>query len=259
MNVIRASLITALALACGAVGLAAQEAPDTAGVEPEPETWAAEAGFALNATGGNEQLTVLATELSLTHLETSVYEANIGGRFRYGRSQGVDVVQNLRLNISTDFWPAARWSPFLFATAENDPFKKLEARLNGGAGVKHTFWQEGWNELSLSGAALYSYENLEVADTLGTGMTQTALWSWRGRTRREFGEGRRFEQLVYYQPEWDEFDDYLLETVTSARWALTRSLAFTTTFTYERDSTPAPEVAPDDWSLAVGLSMATQW
>ena len=155
--------------------------------------------------------------------------------------------------------PDAGWSPFLFATAENDPFKRLDARLNGGAGVKRTFWSEEWNELSLSGAALYSYENLEVADSLGSGVTQTARWSWRGRGRLEFGEGRRLEQLVFFQPAWNRLDDYLLEVVTSGRWAVTRTLAFTTTFRYDRDSTPAPDVEPDDWSLAVGLSLATRW
>lgn len=226
----------------------------------EPERWGAEIGFSLNSSGGNEQLTVLTTEVGITHLETSVYEAALGARFRYGRTDGRDVAQNLRANTSIDLWPSARWSPFLFATGENDPFKKLEARLNGGAGLKYTFWQrEDWDEVSLSGAALYSYENLEVADSLGDGVTQTARWSWRGRARTELGEGRRFEQLVFFQPEWDTLSDYLLESRTTGRWALTRSLAFTTSFLYQRDSTPAPDVGPDDWSLEVGLTVATRW
>lgn len=237
----------------------------TAQDDDDADRWAGEVGFALNTSGGNEDLTVLVTQLGLTHLETSSYEANIGGRFRYGRSEGVDVAQNLRGTVSVDLWPEAAWSPFLFATAENDPFKKLDARLNSGGGMKRTFWRDDWSELSLSGAVLYSYENLELddplvsADPLEDGVSQTALWSWRGRARRQFGEGRRFEQVVFYQPEWDEAGDYMLESHTSARWSLTRSLAFTTTFLYERDSTPPPGVIADDWSLAIGLTAATRW
>lgn len=228
--------------------------------EPEPDRWGAEVGFVLNTSGGNERLTVLTSQVDLSHLETSSYEANFGARVRYGRSEGVEVARNIRANTSIDLGPGARWSPFLFATAENDPHKKLEARLNGGSGVKHTFLQDGWNEVSLSGAVLYSYENLEIDDPLeGNGVHETARWSWRGRARRDFQEGRRFEQVVFYQPEWDEFDDYLLESRTTARWSLTESLAFTTAFLYERDSTPAPEIGPDDWSLAIGLTAATTW
>lgn len=232
--------------------LSAQEAGD-------PDRWGVEVGFALNASGGNESLTVLTSELGLSRLETSLYEATVGTRFRYGRSEGEDVAQNLRGDAIVDLWPEAGWSPFVFATAESDPFKKLDARLNGGSGVKRTFWQEEWSEVSVSGAVLYSYENLEVADSLGDGVSQTARWSWRGRARKEFGEGRRVEQIVFYQPEWDAFGDYLLEVQTSGRWLLNRMLAFTTTFRYARDSTPAPEVGPDDWSLGVGLTAATRW
>lgn len=228
--------------------------------EEDPEHWAGNVGFSLNTSGGNERLTVLISEVGLSHLETDIYEANLGGRFRYGRSEGEDVAQNLRGSATVDIWPEDRWSPFFFATAESDPFKKLEARLNGGTGVKRTFWREGaFGEVSLSGAVLYSFENLEVPDSIGRGVSETARWSWRGRARRELGEGHRLEQVVFYQPEWDEFDDYLVEARTSVRWSLTRSLAFLTTFLYERDSTPAPDVGPDDWSLAVGLTVATRW
>lgn len=245
-------LATVLSLPVLAPPVAAQEAED-------PERWAVELGFALNASGGNEDLTVLTTNVGFTHLETDRYEASIGGRFRYGRSEGTDVAQNLQGSAIVDLWPEAGWSPFVFATAENDPFKKLDARLNGGSGVKRTFWRDDWSELSLSGAVLYSYENLEVEPALGDGVSHTARWSWRGRARREFAEGRRFEQVVFYQPEWDDAGDYLIESQTAGRWALTQSLAFTTTLLYQRDSTPAPDVGRDDWSLAVGLSVATRW
>lgn len=233
----------------------AAQAPDA----EDPDRWRAEVGFTLNSSGGNKELTVLTSEVSLTHLETATYEANIGGRFRYGRTDGEKLAQNLQGTANFDLWPAGHFSPFLFATAENDPFKKLEARLNGGAGVKHTFWQRDWDEVSLSGAVLYSYENLQVADSLGTGVSHTARWSWRGRGRTELGQGRRFEQQVLFHPDWDRLDDYLLEARTTARWAINSHLAFTTTFLYERDNTPAPDVEPDDWSFAVGLTVATRW
>jgi hypothetical protein len=65
--------------------------------------------------------------------------------------------------------------------------------------------------------------------------------------------------LVFYQPVWDSLADYLIESRTSARVAVSERLALTTTLLYQRDSTPPPEVAPDDWSITIGLSLATTW
>jgi hypothetical protein len=233
--------------------LAAQDAGE------EPDRWAAEAALSLNSSGGNQSLTLITTELGLTHLRTDAYELDLGTRFRYGRSNGEDVAQDLSGSVTLDLWPAATWSPFLFATGEKDPFRRLEVRVTGGAGLKRTFWQEDWNEASLSAAVLYSYENLELADSMGDGVTQTARWSGRGRVRREIREGTRFEQVVFFQPAWDRLADYLLESRSTGRVALSEALAVTASVIYERDSTPAPEVEPDDWSVALGLSLATRW
>lgn len=227
--------------------------------EEEPDRWGSQVGLSLNSSGGNEQLTILTTDLSLTHLQTESYELELETRFRYGRSDGDEVAQNLWGSLNADIRPAEAWSPFLFVTAEQDPFKRLDVRLNGGAGVKRTFYQDGWDEVSLSAAGLYSYENLEVADSLGDGNTETARWSLRTRGRHEVRDGTRFEQTVFFQPAWTELDDYLLEARTTGRVAVTQSVALTTTLTYQRDSTPAPEVGPEDWSVAVGLSLANTW
>ena len=242
------------------LALATFTAPTTAQeAEEDPDTWSAEAGLTLQASGGNESLTVFTTTLGLSHLRTDVAEFSADGRFRYGESEGEKVAENLRGNVTMDLWPQATWSPFLFATAEQDPIKRLDARVNGGAGAKRTFFQDGWSEASVSGAILYSYENLEVADSLGDGITQTARWSWRVRARKELGEGSRIEQVVFFLPAWDRLADYQLESVTKLRVAINKTLSFTTDILYQRDNTPAPDVGPDDYSISVGLSMATQW
>lgn len=227
--------------------------------DPSPDRWNAEAGLALNSSGGNESLTIITTTLGITHQRDDVFELGVSTRFRYGRSEGEKVAENVRGDVSLDLWPSAGWSPFLFATGEQDPFKRLEIRVNGGAGVKRTFWQEDWNEVSLSSALLYSYEDLAVPDSLGSGITQTARWSFRARARKEVGKGSRLEQVVFFQPAYDRLHDYQLESVSSVRLAFTEQLSFTTTFLFQRDNTPAPDVKPDDYSIAVGLSLSTEW
>lgn len=253
----RKTLTGALILALWALPLTAQED------DQDLERWNAEAGLTLQASGGNESLTVFTATVGLGHLQPDVFELSTDGRLRYGESEGEKVAHNLRGDVMMDLWPAATWSPFLFATGEQDPIKKLESRLNGGVGAKRTFWQDGWSEVSTSAAVLYSYEDLEVpdtlADTLGNGVTQTARWSWRVRGRLEMGEGSRLEQVLFFQPAWDRLKDYQLESVTKLRIAINKTLSFNTEVLYQRDNTPAPEVGPDDYSISVGLSMATEW
>jgi hypothetical protein len=251
MNRTLMMLVTLVSMAALPVrGLAAQDSPDR---------WSADLGLSVNGSGGNESLTVMTTDLGLTHLETDRYELGFRGRARYGRSEGTEVARSVRGSLNADFRPAERWSPFLFATAEHDRFRRLDLRLNSGGGVKRTFWRQDWSEVSLSGAVLYSLEDLAVADVEAPGVTHTARWSWRGRARHQVREGTRFEQVLFFMPAWDRVGDYLLEAHTSGRVALTQSLALTTGFLYQRDSTPAPDVSPDDWSVTLGLSVATTW
>lgn len=229
------------------------------GAQAPEDRWSGEVGLSVNGSGGNESLTVITSEVGLSHLQTDRYELSFRGRARYGRSEGVEVARNLRGSLIADFRPAERWSPFVFASAEHDRFRRLDLRLNSGAGVKHTFWREEWSEVSLSGALLYSFEDVALPDTVGSGVTHTARWSWRARGRRQVRQGTRLEQVVFFQPAWDRIGDYLLEARTSGRVALSQSLALTTGFLYQRDSTPAPDVVPDDWSITIGLSVATTW
>jgi hypothetical protein len=235
----------------GAGGLSAQEVEDR---------WRGEVGLSVNGSGGNESLTVITSEVGLTHLEATRYELGFRGRGRYGRSEGAEVARSLRGSLNVDFRPAERWSPFLFASAEHDRFRRLDLRLNSGGGLKRTFWREEWSEVSLSGAVLYAFEDLAVADEVGgPSVTHAARWSVRGRARWQVREGTRFEQVVFFQPAWDRIGDYLLEAQTSGRVALSESLSLTTGLLYQRDSTPAPDVVPDDWSITIGLSVATTW
>ena len=223
-----------------------------------PDRWGLTAALALNASGGNESLAVLTSSVGITHLEKDRFELGINGAFRYGRSEGEEVARNARAVINFDFRPRGGWTPFLFASGENDPFRKLDLRFNGGAGVKRTFWQEDWSEVSLSLAGLYSHEMLDLAPGSDP-VTRTARWSWRARARRQLGERSRVEQVVFWQPELSHGSDYLVESVSSLRVGLTRQLALDIGFRYERDNTPAPEVAPDDWALTTGVNLTTRW
>lgn len=242
--------------------LAAQEEVEAEAqeeVQEDPDSWRGEIGLSLNGSGGNERLTMFVTDVGLNHLRTERYELDFRGRARYGRSEGEEVARSVRGSFNAEFGPSETLSPFLFMTAEHDRFRRLRARVNSGAGAKRTFWGEGWNDVSLSGAMLYAYEEVMVPDTVARDISHKARWSWRGRARAQLRAGTRIEQLLFFQPAWGRIRDYLVEAQTSGRFALSGSLALTTGFLYQHDSTPAPDVSPDDWSMTVGLSLATTW
>lgn len=243
-----------------AAPLAAQ-APAPASVDSVAPRWDLRFGLALNSSGGNERLTVGTAELGLTRLQTEAFELAFNARARYGRSQGADVARNGQASINLDLFPEDRWSPFLFTLAERDRFKKLDLRASGGFGAKRTFWRQGdWEDLSLSGAALFSYEDLAPADTAATGATKRQFrWSVRFRVRRRIGEALEVEHVTFFQPRFDAMDDYLANSRTATRVALTEHLAFSVALLYEYDSTPPVDVHAEDWELTVGVEMKRRW
>lgn len=246
-------------LACGiALFFPSTAAARQAGAQPEPaaKRWEARVDFGLTAASGNQELTVLTSGVRLTHLRTESMEFELTGQARYGRSEGTEVARNVRGGLRVDLQPQAVWSPFLFMTAERDPFRRLDLRANGGAGVKRVLTNTGQSNLSLSVAALYSHQQLRSEPDLpAEPREQMARWSWRLKGRHDLESGVRLEGVVFYQPVWDRAADYLLDADAAVRVRLSERLGLNVTYTYNRDSTPPTDVRPDDHLLQVGFSV----
>ncbi len=221
---------------------------------PAPDRWKMGLDLLFTGTSGNESLVVFSTGARVTHLVKKDFELEGAVQARYGRSRGVEVARSLKGSLKFDLHPEARWSPFVFLQAERDPFRKLDMRAGGGAGAKFTALKSKTAEVSLSGSALFTYEQLQ--STPGSGMESlrhNARASWRSLLRKELPSGFRFEQTTFYQPLANNSADYLLDAKTSARARVTRFVAVTLTHNYQRDSTPPPEVRPDDHRVEMGL------
>lgn len=245
-------------LACGLAILlpSAVAARQAESQDPDPKRWEARIDFGLTAASGNQELTVLTSGVQLTHLRTESMEFELTGQARYGRSEGEEVARNLRGGIRVDLQPKAVWSPFLFVTAERDPFRRLDLRANGGAGVKRVLVNTAQSNLSISMAALYSHQQLRAEPGLPPEPREDmARWSWRLKGAHELQSGVRLEGIVFYQPIWDRAADYLLDADAAVRVRLSQRLGLNVTYSYNRDSTPPTDVRPDDHLLQVGLSV----
>ncbi len=241
---------------------AGQPAAEAQEAEPPPDSWRFTLDFAMSAASGNENLTVLTSALKIVHLVTDDYELEFGSDIRYGRSEGEEVARNLRAQLKFDFQPESEFSPFVFASGERDPFRKLDLRANAGAGARYRLWRasEG-QELSLSLAALYSYENHRLtgapADAGIAPFAQEARTSWRLKLLKLTGDGVQVENATFYQPRWNHYADYRLESASAVRMLVTDWIALSFGYAYQRDTTPLPDVRRDDHLMRAGVTL--QW
>jgi hypothetical protein len=224
---------------------------------PAPDRWRVVLDLAFSGSSGNQDLSVLTTGARLTRLVKEDFELEANTQLRYGRSEGEEVARNLRGGLKVVINPRARWSPFISTTFENDPFRKLDLRANGGAGAEFVLVKAPRTTMDVSMGALYSYEDYagEPGSAALKRFQETALWSLRLRGQQKFQSGLQLEHNTQYQPRWNVGSDYNLTTDTSARIMLNDRIAFTLGFHFERDSTPRQGVERDDRLTRAGVTV----
>lgn len=246
------AVILTLALAAG--GAAGQETAPGPG--DAADRWRLALDLAFTATSGNSRVSILTSGVQLTHLETDRYEMEVSGKVRYGRSEGEETERSAQAGLKVDLQPRADWSPFVFLTVEHEPFRRLEVRGYSGGGLKRTLWRSDAGKLSVSGAAVYSMEQLQAVDQAPADPVRREVRSsWRIKGARIFSESARVENTTFYQPMWDRPDDYLIEAQTSVTVQLTRRLGLRLSHLYERDSTPPTGVRRNDQVTTIGFAV----
>lgn len=205
-----------------------------------------------SGSAGNQSLSFFDGGLRVTRLEPQAVELELNARGRTGTDNGVRVAESYTLSLKADAMPEARISPFVFGSAERDRFKLLDLRTNAGGGVKYTFLRAEDTEVSLSLAALHNREDFRIADA----PVQTdGRLSLRLKGAHELRDGVRVESVSFYQPVWDVFDDYLMQTENIVAVQVLSLLAVTASYVYQRDSTPPLDVEPDDHHVKLGIQL----
>ncbi|HUF13309.1 MAG TPA: DUF481 domain-containing protein [Longimicrobiales bacterium] len=242
-------VILLLLLAAGTGEARAQEAEaDNEG----PDLWSVLLDATYSGSAGNQNLSFFDAGTRITRLETDVVELELNLRGRSGADEGVRVAESYMASLRADGRPEARVSPFLFGSAERDRFKLLDLRTNAGGGVKYTFLRAEDTEVSLSLAVLHNREDFRIADA----PTQTdGRLSWRFKGAHELREGVRVENVSFYQPVWERADDYTMQSENIVAVQVFSMLALTASYVYQRDSTPPPDVEPDDHHMKLGVQL----
>ena len=235
------------ALLSSPAGVTAQEAESE-----EPDLWKLLVDATYSGSAGNQNLSFFDGGVRVTRLEPEAVEFELNARGRTGSDDGERVAESYMASLKADAFPDERWSPFVFGSAERDRFKELDLRTNAGGGVKYTFLRAEDTEVSLSLALLHSREDLRLAAL----PTQTdGRMSLRFKGAHELREGVRVENVTFYQPVWDVFDDYVAQSESILAVQVLSMLAVTASYVYQRDSTPPPDVEPDDHHLKIGIQL----
>lgn len=232
---------------------ASAQAPEP---EPKPDRWQVSAEMSFNDQSGNKNLRLLTGGLRISHLEKQEFKLDGSLQSRYGKSNGEVIARNHYASVALDLHPEHSWSPFFFADAERDPFKRLDLRLNGGAGAKHVIHRrsEGTDEVSVSLALLYSLEDIRAVEEDPFPREESlARWSLRVRGSQEIRPGMTLRHVSFYQPEWDQMADYLLRSETEAKVLLMGRLALSIGYQISRTAQPPEGVAPNDRLFKTGL------
>ena len=229
-------------------GLTAQ-APD----EPKPDLWRTQLDVGLNSASGNTSFTTLITGISLKRLETETLELQLSANYRYGKSDGNTIADLFQTQLKLDINPTDVWSPFLFASTERNPVRRVDLRAAGGAGLKFTNWRTERGKTSVSLASIFDYENLKADETTLVEVEKTLRWSARAKVNLYFGDGAEYELVVFHQPVWDDLSDYYFNIDTSLKVPLAAGLSMVARYQFRHDETPAPGVAQDDRFIDLSL------
>ena len=244
-------VLAAARVAAAQSGPSAEQDTATESSTEPTDRWAAAAEFSMTAASGNQNMTVLATGFTLRHLRKEIFDLQVKIQARYGSSGGEQVIENYQGTFNFDIGPRHRWSPFIYSTAEHDPFKLLDVRINSGAGAKYRLYRaEDGNEASLSLAMLHSYEALA---TVGARTTNAARWSVHLTGSQRLADGVTLSSQARYEPVVDDIDDFLFTFDAGLKVLVTQRIAVSITHQYNQDTTPAQGVGEIDRLTKAGI------
>lgn len=246
----------AAAAGCVLLTLLVQGIPEALSAqESAPDRWKIFADVGLDASGGNNELTVLRTGFGVTFLESRDLEFDLSGSYRYSERSGEVFERQLRGAFKLDLYPNDVWSPFAYLNGFRDPLRRrLDLRAEGGAGVKYTWGQWEGGKASMSLAGTYTAEHYTKVEGLETPPDRReGRVSWRHKLDQTFRGENTLEQIVFYQPVWDGWGDYVFTARHSVKAMLVGSLSLVLTHEFIHDETPVESVKKDDWTLGVSL------
>lgn len=221
--------------------------PTGADAQEAPDRWQSQVELGLNGASGNASFTVLRTGGSLKYSRSGQAEFEVSTLFRYGKNDSKVISNDLRGSAKLDWKPGSRFNPFTYVTATRDEIRKLDAKINAGAGARWTAVNGERTRVALSGAAVLDYENYRAEPGAPDPASEKVFRvSGRLEAGHTFASGASFKHVMFWEPEPANFSDYNLQMTNSVSTRLLTNVALGFEHEYLHDEIPPPGVKKDD-------------
>ena len=207
--------------------------------------WDIKGEVSANLFFGNTEQVLVATRADIGHAD-STFELSGGVRFSYGETtvhetptateQSVVSNRAWLVNVSFNWHPFARISPFLSAAVESSLEKRIDARYSGGMGGKVSVLRNERSDVNVSLALLG--EQLNVAGAGAPAPPDDALvrWSARLQVEHQISDRVSVRNETFYRPEFAELDQFTFTTRASLAYQFSELLSMTLSFLDDYDS-----------------------
>lgn len=222
---------------------------------PPRRPWRLGTEVAFTDISGNRQLQLFQSTVTVTRQVPEKFNLDLKLEGRYGESNHQEAAKSAAARIRFDWTPRALVSPFLGLDAEYDRIRKIDLRLSGGTGINLNFSYRDPTRLTVALGVIEEY--VDYAAPTSPGSTGDTRLHARIALLHTLRSGVQAELNLKYQPSTARPWDYLVKADGALRVALTTKLGWRTSYTWNRDSTPASGVGKDDRTLTTGLLI--QW
>lgn len=191
----------------------------------------------------------LATATSVVSHVGENFTADASLKFRYGESEDEQRVKFVSARgwaatASADFTPNSQFVPFFFAASEASLEKRISNRSLGGVGAKYVFAKSNTGSASISLAILGERTSAVSDSTIP--VESVARWSWRIKTDHKVHERLSLSHVTFYAPVVNKISEYTITSTSVGAYSMTKSVAFTVTFTDNYDAQARLRGAPSN-------------
>ena len=144
--------------------------------------------------------------------------------------------QHLRYNVAWSNWLTYE----LFGQIQYNELAKIKLRGLAGTGLRFRIMEKDHRRIHYGVSYMYEYDEEAESNIISQDSRMNNYLSFYF----EIGEVVAISSTTYFQPLFDEFEDFRIASESEGQFNITKNLKFTTTFTYSFDAKP-PLGAPD--------------
>lgn len=210
--------------------------------------WSDEAELSFVNTGGNSKVTTLAAK---NLLKVPISES-FSGTWKlwglYGKSDGIKNAESYATELRGDYAQTSRLFYYASAGWLQDIFSDIDNRYIYGLGVGFNLLDGPKNFLTGEAGVTYTFEKYTSGgdnDYIGGRLF--------GQYAYQFNDVNKFTQSVEYLPDFDDSENWLLNSETALVAALNSNFSMKTAYLVKYDNKTRPGVTKTDTIVSVAL------